>query len=680
MPNRLAHETSPYLRQHANNPVDWYPWSEEALSKAKAENKPIVLSVGYSACHWCHVMEHESFENDAIAALMNENFVSIKVDREERPDLDHIYQNVSQLMTRSGGWPLTVFLTPDLKPFFGGTYFPPDDRYGRPGFSRVLSALAQAYKEDPASISENARRLTEAIQKIETTHVEGHKRPDAESLRKVVDSFVSTVDWQHGGFGGAPKFPQTMNLSMLWRYGVAHGFGMAQEASVLALTKMAQGGIYDQLGGGFHRYSVDERWAVPHFEKMLYDNALLLKLYSEALLTSAPEAMSADTTALFTRIVSETTSYVLREMKAPEGAFYAAQDADSEGEEGKFFVWDQQTVRDALTVDEANAFISHYGVSELGNFEHTGQTVLFIDMAVAEVAKKLGRDAADVERLLSSGRKKLFELREKRIKPARDEKIIASWNGLMISGLCWASRALRETGHGEIAEQALENAQIAFEFVQTHLNQGDNRLFSVFKDGKARFNAYLDDYAFMTMAALDLARVVDDQSEVQSLIAQARLWTDVVCTHFVDDARGGFYFTSKDHEALIQRPKTLYDQAIPSGNAVIIECLTALAEITGDASYERNADEHLYKLYPTLEQSPFGMGELACAAMMQVMGVVVVSGERSEAVCFHPHVFQKPIASGAEAHEILVCHRKTCSLPLVDVKAARKLVVEKTVS
>ena len=680
MSNRLAHESSPYLRQHAENPVDWYPWGDEALARAHAENKPILLSVGYSACHWCHVMEHESFENAAIAQVMNENFVSIKVDREERPDLDQIYQNVSQLMTKSGGWPLTVFLTPDLKPFFGGTYFPPEDRYGRPGFTRVLTALAQAYRDDPTSISENARRLTEAIQKIETTQIEGHKRPDAASLRKIIDSLVSAVDWKNGGFGGAPKFPQTMNLSMLWRYGTAHSFGMAQEAAALALTKMAEGGIYDQLGGGFHRYSVDEHWAVPHFEKMLYDNALLLKIYSEALLTSAPGALNPETAALFTRTVAQTTSYVLREMKASLGGFYSAQDADSEGEEGKFFVWDQKTIRDALTSDEADAFLLRYGVSELGNFENTGQTVLFIEHTISQVASKLGKDAALVERLLESGSAKLFEVREKRIKPARDEKIIASWNGLMISGLCWASRALRESGHGEIAEQALENAQVAFEFVQTHLNQGENRLFSVYKDDKARFNAYLDDYAFMAMAALDLARVVDDQSETQSLLAQARVWTDVVRKHFNDSERGGFYFTSDDHETLIQRPKTLYDQAIPAGNAVVIECLTALAEITGDTHYEREADEHLYKLYPTLEQSPFGMGQLACAALMQVMGPVVVSGEHSESTCFHPHVFQKPIASGAQAHEILVCHRKTCSLPLVDAKAARKLVVEKTIA
>lgn len=686
MGNRLSQESSPYLRQHANNPVDWYPWGQEALTKARAENKPILLSVGYSACHWCHVMEHESFENAEIARLMNENFVNIKVDREERPDIDHIYQNVAQLMTRGGGWPLTVFLTPDLKPFFGGTYFPPEDRYGRPGFSRVLAALNEAFKNDPKAVAENAQRLTDAIQKIETSRVESHKRPDLGSLRKIVDQVAANVDWRNGGFNGKPKFPQSMNLALLWRYGTASGFGMAQEAAVLALTKMANGGIYDQLGGGFHRYSTDEYWAVPHFEKMLYDNALLLKLYAEVLLTASADALNAETRATFERVIAETTQYVIREMNAPSGGFYSTQDADTEGEEGKFFVWDPAEVRKHLESDEAEAFIMRYGVSEIGNFEHTGKTVLFLDKSLKDISTQLSRSVQEVEALLSSARAKLLKARDLRVRPARDEKIIASWNGLMVSGLAWASRALRETAHGQLAEKAFEAAVVAMQFVRTTLDQGDNRLFSVHKDGKSRFNAYLDDYAFCAMAALDLARLSNDESEIDSLVTQARKWIDVVRARFIDRDNGGFYFTSDDHETLIQRPKTIFDQAIPAGNSVVIQCLIALAEMTGEPELERDADEHLYKLYPTAEQSPFGLGELSCAALLQAQGPVVVSGQDASRACVHPHVFQKPVglkgpAAGPVAavpREILVCHRRTCDLPLTDPKAARMLALTKT--
>lgn len=686
MGNRLSQESSPYLRQHADNPVDWYPWGEEALTKARTENKPILLSVGYSACHWCHVMEHESFENAEIAKLMNENYVNIKVDREERPDIDQIYQNVAQLMTRGGGWPLTVFLTPDLKPFFGGTYFPPEDKYGRPGFPRVLMALTEAFKNDPKSVAENAQRLTQAIQKIETSRVEGHKRPDLESIRKIIDQIAAQIDWRNGGFNGAPKFPQTMNLTALWRYGCASGFGMSQEAAVLTLTRMAEGGIYDQLGGGFHRYSTDEYWAVPHFEKMLYDNALLLKLYAEVLLTATPDALNAQTRATFERVLAETTEYVLREMKSPNGGFYSTQDADTEGEEGKYFVWDPAEVKQRLERDEAEAFLMRYGVTEVGNFEHTGKTVLFIDKPIKDIAAHLSRSEAEVESLLTSARAKLFQARNERARPARDEKIIASWNGLMISGLAWAARALRETARGELAESAHEAATMAMQFVRTTMSHADNRLFSVHKDGASRFNGYLDDYAFCAMAALDLARLSNDEGEIESLVAQARKWIDVVRTRFVDRDNGGFYFTSDDHETLIQRPKTIYDQAIPSGNSIAIECLLVLAEMTGDPEIERDADEHLYKLYPTAEQSPLGLGALTCAALLYAQGPVVTSGQNASAVCVHPHVFQKPVglkgpSSGQVAgvpHEILVCHRRTCELPLTDTAAARKLALTKT--
>jgi uncharacterized protein YyaL (SSP411 family) len=679
MANRLAQESSPYLQQHKNNPVDWYPWGEEALAKAKAENKPILLSIGYSACHWCHVMEHESFENPATAQLMNENFVNIKVDREERPDLDQIYQNVAQLMTRSGGWPLTVFLTPECKPFFGGTYFPPDDNYGRPGFPRVLQALAQAYRSDQKAVAENALKLSEAI-----AHLEGatglrpgesaeHKRPDVKSLRLIADRLLSTVDWPNGGLGSAPKFPNTMSFAYLWRFGQAAGFGMAKEATIVALQKMAEGGIYDQLGGGFHRYAVDQTWSVPHFEKMLYDNALLLKLYSEVLVTAAPDDLTAAQRKLFERTIEETTEYLLREMQAPEGAFYSTQDADSEGVEGKFFVWNPKELHQHLDKTEAEAFALRYGVTAEGNFEH-GSTVLFLSHKIDDVASRMGISTDETEKLLSSAKNKLFKVRENRVKPGRDEKILTSWNALAVSGLAWAALALDAAGRGEIGERAKQAALATMEFLRTHVSHSEERLWSVFKDGRARFNAYLDDYAFAAAAAIDTCRLVDEATEVEALLADARGWIDVACARFADRQNGGFYFTSDDHEKLIARPKTLHDQAIPSGAAVAIESLLALGELFPETAYSSLADESLYKLFPIVEAQPHGMSELALAALLALAGPITVSGKGAAQACDHPHVFLK----NTQASETLVCHRRSCSLPLTDVGDLRKLVSAKT--
>ncbi|MEW6056117.1 MAG: thioredoxin domain-containing protein [Bdellovibrionota bacterium] len=675
MANRLAQETSPYLRQHANNPVDWYAWSEEALSRARTENKPILLSVGYSACHWCHVMEHESFENPAIAELMNQNFINIKVDREERPDLDQIYQNVAQLITRGGGWPLTVFLTPDLRPFFGGTYFPPEDRYGRPGFGRVLQALSEAYKNDPNSIAENARRLTEAIQKMENLVTESHKRPDRSALRTLADRTLSAIDWRHGGFGDAPKFPHTMGLSFLWRFGKATGFGMAKEAVTLTLSKMAQKGIYDQLGGGFHRYSVDESWSVPHFEKMLYDNACLLKLYSEVLVNSTSEELSNEDRELYLRVVRETSAYVLREMASESGGFYSTQDADSEGVEGKFFVWDPKSIREILSEEEAASFLLRYGVTEAGNFEHQGQTVLFLDRTSSEIASTLGKSKEEIAALIENAKQKLFHAREKRVHPGLDDKVIASWNGLMISGLCWAQAALRDCDPS-LAKKSFEAAQAAFKFIQAKMSRPEHRLWSVYKDGQAKLNAYLDDYAFLAKSALDLARFSSSPDEIEAYLNQAKAWTDVARRHFTDREHGGFYFTSDDHEKLIQRPKNIYDQSMPSGNAVLLECMIALDEITGQAEYGSEGDEHLYKLFPFAEQAPLGTGELACTALLQATGPITVSGRAAEEACTHPHVFQKADRS---ANGQLVCHRKTCEAPYSTTELSRKSIQAKLV-
>lgn len=673
MANKLASETSRYLRQHANNPVDWYPWGAEALARARSEDKPILLSIGYSACHWCHVMERESFENPVTAALMNERFINIKVDREERPDLDHLYQNVAQLMTRSGGWPLTVFLTPELKPYFGGTYFPPLDQKERPGFPRVLVALSDAYRTDRATVAENARRLAEAIHQIETSSASELAKPTRESLRKICDAINQAVDWRNGGFGGAPKFPNVLPLSYLWRFGAATGFGMAQEAVVTSLAKMARGGIYDQLGGGFHRYTVDERWRVPHFEKMLYDNALLLRLYAEVLLTGD---LQPDDRTLFAAVLADTTRYVLREMRMPAGGFCSSQDADTEGAEGKFFTWTPRELRAALTDIEARAFELRYGVTEDGCFEDTGKSVLYLDKSIADVAHALGVSAPEASKLLDMAKSKLFIERERRPRPGRDEKIIASWNGLMISGLAWSSVALRATD-AALAAEALAAAVTAFEFVCTKMSAGEDRLHSVFSGEHARMNAYLDDYAFMAMSALDLARFSEDQSSIERLLGKARAWVDRTRTHFRGESRAGFCFTSDDHEPLFERPRSIFDQAIPSGNAVLIECLVALGEIFPDSHYDEEAEAYLGRILAIALQAPMGMGETACAGLLYLQGPVLVSGAGASRASVHPNVFQTPAADPSSG--IAICHRRVCDLPLTDADAARALALSKTI-
>ncbi|MGZ3697727.1 MAG: thioredoxin domain-containing protein [Bdellovibrionota bacterium] len=646
--NRLARESSPYLLQHRKNPVDWYPWGEEALARSRRENKPILLSIGYSACHWCHVMAHESFENTEIARIMNENFVNIKVDREERPDLDHIYQNVAQAITRGGGWPLTVFLTPELKPFYGGTYFPPEDKWGRPGFPKVLLALSQAFHSDQENVAENARRLTEFIAAVETVSPGPASAPTAKGLKSAVESMLSGIDWQNGGIGGAPKFPNVMVFDFLWRYSQATSDVRSREAVLLTLRKMAEGGIYDQLGGGFSRYSVDGTWSVPHFEKMLYDNGLLLKLYSQVLLGE----LDASDRELFTRVVRDTVTYLLREMRAPGGGFYAAQDADSEGEEGKFFVWDHESLAPILTADEARVFEKRFGVTVAGNFEH-GKTVLY-----------LAAEAPPEERaMLQSAMHKVFSARAKRNPPATDTKVLASWNGLLISGLAWAHRALGDEG---ARNAALE----AFEFVESRMTRAEGRLYGTFQfDGQAgapKLNAYLDDYAFLTMAALDLARFEKNPERLERQITRAKEWSTAVLKHFSDPGQPGYFFTSDDHEALIHRPKTTQDQAIPSGVAVILECFQALSEL-GAGDLRMEIERQIPQLWPAAQSSPFGFGAALCAMLLELQGPVVVTGPPE--LVDSPSVFRKP------GDTITLCHRGTCSLPYDDPSMIRQEIV-----
>lgn len=675
MPNRLAQETSPYLLQHRNNPVDWYPWGEEALERAVEINKPILLSIGYSACHWCHVMEKECFENAEIANLMNRNFVCIKVDREERPDLDQIYQNVAQALTGGGGWPLTVFLTPARRPFFGGTYFPPEDRYGRPGFKRVLVSLAKAYATDLMGVAQNAMKLTAYIQAAEGSSSPEEGAPSDSTPKQIIDHsasrLLSMIDWHHGGIGSAPKFPNVMSFSLLWRLGQLRGSAEAREAVILTLRQMASGGIYDQIGGGFSRYSVDTSWSVPHFEKMLYDNGLLLRLYSEVLLNG--ELTDPDR-SLFLSTVRGTVQYLLREMGSPEGGFYAAQDADSEGEEGKFFVWDPRDLAEVLPdAQERRAFSLRYGVNDGGNFEH-GKTVLYLAQSLEVVAQEIGTEVEEISALVEQARKKVFEVRSKRVAPETDIKVLASWNGLAVSGLSWAAQCLRKNGFEDEADAALSAATRAFKLVSEKMVSGqDGKLASTFQAGAPKHNGYLDDYANMAMAALDLARATPDEALVKTALQMSVLWIKRVIRHFKDEKGPGYFFTSDDHEELLHRPKSVYDQAMPSGISVALECLLTLAEIDESvvAEFSAEAEKQLSTFQKVAEKNPFGCSELLSAMLLNEVGPIVVSGPGSEAACTLPWVFRKP------GRELLVCHRRTCDLPISSVGELSKVVAAK---
>ena len=683
MPNRLARETSPYLLQHKDNPVDWYPWGEEALARARAEDKPILLSVGYFACHWCHVMEHESFENASIARLMNENFVCIKVDREEHPDLDQIYQNVAQAMTRSGGWPLTVFLTPELKPFFGGTYFPPDDRYGRPGFPRVLTALAAAYRGERAAVAENAERLTDFIRRAEDSRIgEGAPAPAREEgARRLFDDaatrLLDAVDGNDGGFDGAPKFPNIPAFTYLWRYGVAARSERAREAVLLMLDKMARGGIFDQLGGGFHRYSVDSHWAVPHFEKMLYDNGLALRLYSEALLGGEELGTRRE---LFVETIASTVAYLLSEMRGPDGLFYAAQDADSEGEEGKFCVWDPAELARELDPGEARAFALRYGVTDAGNFEH-GKTVLFQARSFAETAAELGVGEPEARACLARGREKLGRARARRVRPGTDTKALASWNGLAISGLCWAAQALAREGLSDEAARARLAAQDAFQAARAKLGRGPGRLHATFQQdgasGVAKLPGRLEDYAFLAAAAIDVARFAAEEEKRGEFLQAAEEWVGTILQDFAASEGAGFFLTSNEQEVVIHRPRSFADHATPSGTAVALEAMAALAGLdwnAGAAKLESELARQSAALEPAAARNPYSCGQLLAFALERALGPVVVTGEGAREACRHAHVFA---GVGGEKKGLVLCHRQACLPPVTSPEAAWREALER---
>ncbi|MDY7231997.1 thioredoxin domain-containing protein [Hyalangium rubrum] len=610
--NRLGKEPSPYLRQHAHNPVDWYPWGDEALARARAEDKPILLSVGYSACHWCHVMAHESFENPDIAKLMNDWFINIKVDREERPDLDQIYQGVVQLMSQGGGWPLTVFLTPDLRPFYGGTYFPPTDKYGRPGFPRLLEALHAAWTHQREQVLQQAESFHEGLGELAAYGLDAQPGTfTAADMVKMGEGMLRNVDTIHGGFGGAPKFPNPMDVSFMLRAWRRGGPVALKDAVTKTLEKMALGGIYDQLGGGFHRYSVDERWLVPHFEKMLYDNAQLLHLYAEA--------EQVESRPLWRKVVEETVEYVRREMTDARGGFYAAQDADSEGEEGKFFVWRPEEVSALLPPEQAELVLRHFRITPQGNFEH-GTTVLEVAIPSAQLAQERGLTVEAVEGQLAAARKTLFEARDKRVKPGRDDKLLAGWNGLMIRGLSLASRVFGRPEWAQLAAGAAD-------FVLSRMWDG-TRLVRSYEESGGRIDGFLEDYGDL---ASGLTALYQATFEVKYLKAAAALVERAV-TLFWDAEKQAYLSAPKGQKDLVVATYSLFDNAYPSGASTLTEAQVALAALTGDKSHLELAERYLARMRRPIEENPMGYGYLALVADSLLDGAagVTFAGTRAQ--------------------------------------------------
>jgi uncharacterized protein YyaL (SSP411 family) len=669
MPNHLIHETSPYLLQHAENPVEWYPWGEEAFEKARRENKPVLLSIGYSACHWCHVMAHESFENEQIAKLMNENFVNIKVDREERPDLDQIYMNAVQMMTHHGGWPMTVFLTPDSVPFYGGTYYPPEDRYNMPGFPRVLIGVSEAYRDRQDDIRETGASLVSELKRLSVAG--GADYPiDPGLLDAAYAGIVKSYDSINGGFGGAPKFPPAMTLEFLLRTHARTANRDALEMVSHTCRKMANGGMYDQLGGGFHRYSTDARWLVPHFEKMLYDNALLSRVYLHYFQVSE-EPLARET-------VEGILDYVLREMTHADGGFYSTQDADSEGHEGKFFVWSMDEIRGTLGEADARIFAAYYNVTESGNFE--GKNIPNVTRSAEEVAMSLRISESELRASLEDSKRKLFELREQRVKPGRDEKILTAWNGLMMASFAEAGMVLNRPDY---IDAARKNA----EFVLTTLYRG-GALLRTWKDGVAKFNAYLEDYAFLIEG---LVTLFETTGEFRWL-TEALALTETMIAEFWDEDAGGFFFTGKSHESLIVRSKDYFDNATPSGNSVAAIALLKLALLRGKEQYRNLAIAVLRQVGDSIRRYPSGFGYALSAAdfMLSTPKEVAIVG--SNPFDFQPllaetwrrYLPNKVVAPGFGVDDIpllqnrtminglptaYVCEHYTCKQPVTDVSA-----------
>ncbi len=666
--NNLIHETSPYLLQHANNPVHWFSWNDTALQKAKDENKPIFLSVGYSACHWCHVMAHESFENEEIAKIMNENFINIKVDREERPDVDDIYQKVCQMATGQGGWPLSVFLTPDQKPFYVGTYFPILDSYGRPGFGSILRQLSQAWKEKPIDIQKTANNFLDTLKK--TNKLNPPSKLEKTILDEAAINLIQIGDTFYGGFGSAPKFPNAANISFLLRYSQISGISKFKEFALKTLNKMARGGIFDQLGGGFHRYSTDARWLVPHFEKMLYDNALIPVNYAEAYqITKDP---------FYLDVLQKTLNFVQREMTSPEGGFYSAYDADSEGEEGKFYVWSKQEIKEILAKD-ADVFCLYYDVTEGGNWE--GKTILCNNVALSSVAFQFGLSEQKVKEILEQSSKKLLDMRSSRTKPGLDDKILTSWNALMITGFAKGYRVSNE-------KSFLESAQRCIEFIENNLTT-EEKLYRTYKNGISKIPGYLEDYTFYANALLDVFEI---NSKIK-YIERARSIGNYIIDHFWDPEHNDFFMTPDNHEQLIIRPKSNYDLSLPSGNSVAANVLLRLYHFTQEQKFLDIATKIMESQSLAAAENPFGFGNLLNTIFMylQKPTEITVLNTKNQGICdsinkkFLPGSIYVTVTDAAkiedlqklpffegkkfnsEKTQVYICKDFTCSKPLESV-------------
>ena len=680
--NRLLHETSPYLRQHAHNPVDWYPWGEEALRRARELDRPIFLSIGYSACHWCHVMEHESFEDPEVGQLLNEHFVPIKVDREERPDLDQIYMTAVQLLTGHGGWPMSVFLTPELKPFYGGTYFPPDDRYNGqlPSFKRLLHAIIDAWQSRREEVAEQSHKLAGHIQEVVQLQAADYPfGPDM--VQRGADEMRTTFDSTYGGFGKAPKFPHPMDLRVLLRVWNRFGDNDALQMVRKTLDAMAMGGMYDHLGGGFHRYSTDRRWLVPHFEKMLYDNALLTVAYLEG--------YQATGEPFYREVVEETLAYVLREMTSPEGPFYSTQDADSEGVEGKFFVWSADEIERVLGKDLARLFGTVYDVTAEGNWE--GHNILHRSRTYEQEAKLLHLGEGELRAKLDEARRKLFEVREQRVHPGRDEKALTSWNGLMISAF---ARACEVLGRAEYRDAASRAAA----FILENMRSPDGRLLHTWSSGsQAKLNGYLEDYAFLLEGLVDLYEATFAPRWIEAALDLA----GVMMRQFWDDVDGGFFYTGSDHEELIARTRDAHDSSVPSANGMAVTALLRLAKLTGRDDLQERAVRTLRLFSGLLRKSPRVAGQMLIALDFHLGPVqeFAMVGELGSAEVgqvlrilhrgFHPRrvLAAKPAQETAPAVDRLVpllagktaldgvttyvCENYACQAPLVGVEAVK---------
>ncbi len=675
MPNRLINETSPYLLQHANNPVDWYPWSEEALERARREDIPILLSIGYSACHWCHVMERESFEDEAIAETMNRNFVNIKVDREERPDLDAVYMEAVQMLTGSGGWPMTVFLTPDGKPFYGGTYFPPVDRHNMPGFPRLLETVSQAYRNSHSEIQRVTGQLTEQMGRTGNMP-RGTGALDESIIHQAYNGLATNFDYQNGGVGSAPKFPQAMTLEVLLRY-YAHGHNdRALPMLELTLEKMARGGIYDQIAGGFHRYSTDSFWLVPHFEKMLYDNALLARLYLHAWLATGRQ--------LYRRIAEETLDYVLREMTGEHGGFFSATDADSEGEEGKFFVWTPEEIEAALGAEDAALFSAFFGVSQRGNFE--GQNILNITVKAVDFAQRQGISLEQLLDVIRRGKETLRSVREQREHPLLDDKALASWNGLML-------RAFAEAGAALNRQDYLDAASRNADFLLQEMRP-EGRLLRSFRQGQAKLPGFLEDYSFVADALLALYEATFKRRWLDATVELA----DEMISLFWDESAGAFYDTGREHEELVVRPRDVFDNAQPCGGSVASDMLLRLSVVTGNDDYAAKAVTPMRTLAELMGRAPAGTGrwlaaldfylstpkevaivgpasEPATLSLLRTVNgrylpnrvVVGAEGESAAAASGLPLLEGRGMVNGQPT--AYVCENYACQLPVTDAEA-----------